>query len=43
MNNSMQKSRYEAPEAEELELVMEDFLVYPNDLPGGEEDDDDSY
>lgn len=49
MKNSVQKSRYEAPEAELLELVTEDFLqndsnpTPSNNPPYGEGFDDGGY
>lgn len=49
MKKSVQKSRYEAPEAELLELVTEDFLYNDsnptpsNNPPGGEEFDGGDY
>ena len=49
MKNCVQKSRYEAPEAELLELVTEDFLYNDsnptpsNNPPSGDEFDDNGY
>ena len=49
MKNSVQKSRYEAPEAELLELVTENFLqndsnpTPSNNPPGAGEYDDGGY
>lgn len=41
MKNGMQKSRYETPEAELLELVTEDFVLYPQIDSGTEFEDED--
>ena len=43
MKNMLQKKRYETPEAELLELLTEDFILYNNDVPVGEESDDGEY